>query len=216
MRKIKIALFIIIGCTLFSCQKRYSLQQDKQLNEIFTDNEVSEIEKMIHYVDDRVVEETGNKDIDQAYHQFLDTLLHSMYGDRDPTYLAPFEEEEKYKFLKSLDTAVFNEFWDIRRARKAVYQDSVYEHGYQSIDLNHRGRYSDYLEKIGEHDAYYQSMKRTLDFAAGLSPTIVAWFLKMHSDFDFTIPKNRLWAAVFILSMEEPHNKKMERYLNQK
>ena len=74
MGKIKITLFIVIGFTLFSCQTRFDLQSDKDLNKVFTENELKEIEKMIHYVDDRVVEITGNKDIEQAYHQLLDKI----------------------------------------------------------------------------------------------------------------------------------------------
>ena len=64
MEKIKITLLIVIGFTLFSCQSKFNLQSDKDLNEVFTKNELKEIEKMIHYVDDRVIEITGNQDIE--------------------------------------------------------------------------------------------------------------------------------------------------------
>ena len=217
MEKIKITLLIVIGFTLFSCQSKFNLQSDKDLNEVFTKNELKEIEKMIHYVDDRVIEITGNQDIEQAYHQLLDKIDKTMQDSSK--FLVPFEEEEKYLFLESLDTTVFNAFWYMgNHIRKAVYKDSIYQDldKYKYLDLWHRGRYSDYLERIGENDAYYQSVKETLEFAAGLAPSIVASFLKVHSEFDFTIPKNRLWATVFILAIEEPHDKKMERYLNQK
>ncbi len=215
MEKIKITLLIVIGFTLFSCQTKFNLQSDKDLNEVFTKNELNEIEKMIHYVDDRVIEITGNKDIEQAYHQLLDKLLYPI--EDGSVYLVPFDEEEKYEFLQSLDTTVFNEFWTIERVRKAVYQDSIYEDGYQFLELNSSGRYvTDYLERIGKDDDYYKSEKETIELAGGLAPTIVAWFLKNHNEFDFTIPKNRLWATIFVLRIEEPHDKKMERYLNQK
>ena len=215
MGKIKITLFIVIGFTLFSCQTRFDLQSDKDLNKVFTENELKEIEKMIHYVDDRVVEITGNKDIEQAYHQLLDKLLHPIQDG--PAYLVPFEEEEKYKFIQSLDTTVFNKFWTFGRVGKAVYQDYIYEDGYQFLELSINGRYvADYLERIGKQDDYYKSENETIKMAGGLAPTTKAWFLKNHSEFDFAIPKNRLWAAVFIFSIEEPHDKKMERYLNQK
>lgn len=213
MRKIKPALLLILVFTFFSCQSKFDLQSDKHLSEIFTDKELSEIDRMISYVDDMVVEKTGNRDVNEGYHQLLDKIM------GDSTFLVPFEEEEKYKFLESLDSTVFNEFWYMgNHIRKAIYKDSIYEDldNYKYLDLKHRGRYSDYLEKIGENDAYYRSVKETLDFAAGLAPSIVASFLKKHSEFDFTIPKNRLWATVFLLAIEESHDKKMERYLNQK
>ena len=217
MRKIKLALVFIIGFILISCQTKFDLKTDKHLTQVFTGNELQEIQKMISYVDDRVVKLTNNRNINDAYHQLLDNIDKNMQDGSK--FLVPFDEEEKYEFLQSLDTTVFNEFWYMgNHMRSAIYKDSIYENldNYKHLELRHRGRYSDYLEEIGENDAYYRSVKETLDFAAGLTPSLVAPFLKIHSEFDFTIPKNRLWAAVFILSIEEPHDKKMERYLNQK
>ncbi len=215
MGKIKLTLLFIVGFTVISCRSSFDLKSDKHLNNVFSDNELKEIEKMINYVDDRVIEITGNKDIEQAYHQLLDKLLQPI--DDSSTYLVPFEEEKKFKFLESLDSKVFNEFWTIGRVRKAVYQDSIYEDGYQFLELSINGRYvDDYLQRIGEEDDYYKSEKETIKMAGGLAPTTKAWFLKNHTEFDFTIPKNRLWATIFILAIEEPHDKKMERYLNQK
>ena len=217
MGKIKVVLLFIVGFTVFSCQSSFGLKSDNHLNDLFSDNELKEIEKMINYVDDRVIEITGYKDIDEAYHQLLDKINQIMQDSSK--FLVPFEEEKKYKFLESIDTIVYNEFWYMaNHIRKTMYKDSIYEdlNNYKYLDLRHGGRYSDYLERIGESDTYYRSVKETLDFAAGLAPSIVASFLKMHTEFDFTIPKNRLWATVFILAIEEPHDKKMERYLNRK
>lgn len=213
MRKIKIVLIFILGVTLISCKPKFDLKADKHLAEVFTDIELAEIQKMISYVDDRVVELTNNKDINEAYHQLLNKMDTTM--QESSKFFVPFGEEEKYEFLQSLDTTVFNEFWTIGRVRKAVYQDSIYEDGYQFLELNSSGRYvADYLEKIGKEDDYYKTEKETIELAGGLAPTIVAWFLKNHNEFDFTIPKNRLWATIFILRIEEWHDKKMKRYLN--
>ena len=215
MRKIKFTLLFIIGLTLLSCQSKFDLKSDKHLTEIFSNNELVEIEKMISYVDNRVVELTGNRDINEAYHQLFDKIDKTMQDSSK--FLVPFEEEEKYEFMQSLDSTIFSEFWTIGRVRKAVYQDSIYENGYQFLELSISGRYvADYLQKIGEDDAYYKSEKETIKMAGGLAPSIVARFLKNHNGFDFTIPKHRLWATVFILRIEEPHDKKMERYLKQK
>jgi hypothetical protein len=217
MYKIKYAWLILTGLTIFSCQQRINLQSDKDLNEVFTASEVKEIEKMIHYVDDRVIEITGNKGIEEAYHQLIDKINQTMQDSA--TFFVPFEEEAKYKFLESIDTTVFNEFWYMsNHIRKTIYKESIYENldNYKLLELKRNGKFSDYLERIGKNDAYFKSVKETLDMAGGLAPSIVASFLKIHTEFDFTMPKNRLWATVFILTIEEPHDKKMERYLNQK
>lgn len=217
MRKIKLPLIYILGFILFSCQSKFDLKSDKHLNEIFTDKELAEIDKMISYVDDIVVEQTGITDINEAYHQMLDKQLQTL--DDGTSYLMPFEEEEKYKFLESLDSTVFNAFWYMgNHIRYAKYKDSVYQDldNYKYLDIKYRSKYIDYLEKIGENDAYYRSIKEIFDLAGGLAPDIVVTFLNMQSEFDFTIPKNRLWATVFLLAIEESNDKKMERYLNQK
>ena len=66
MRKLKFTMLFIIGFTLFACQSKFDLKQDKHLAEVFADGELAEIQKMISYVDDRVMELTNNKDINKA------------------------------------------------------------------------------------------------------------------------------------------------------
>lgn len=210
---IKRILLFMIGVTLFSCQPKIDLKSDKHLTEIFTDNELKEIEKMISYVDDRVVEQTGNKDINEAYHQLLDKMDRSINA---VGFFVPFEEEEKYQFFESLDSTLFNDIWYIgNHLRYTKYKDSIYHNldNYKYLGLRISGKYVDYLEKIGEDDKNICFFKEDIKLAGGISPAVVARFLYNRKDFDFNIPKHRLWAAVFILSMEEPHDKKMERYL---
>lgn len=216
MRKIKFTLLFIISVALFSCQSKFDLKSDKHLTEIFSNNELKEIEKMICYVDDRVVELTNNRNVNEAYHQLLDKINQTL--ENSSKFLVPFDEEEKYNFLESLDSTVFSEFWTMDNyIRKSIYKDSIYENldNYKTLDISRSGRYVDYLGKTGDDDAYYKSVKKTLEDAGGLTPSIAASFLKIHNELDFTIPKNRLWATVFILRIEEHHDKKMERYLNQ-
>ena len=214
MRKLKVVLLTIVGFTIISCQSNLDLHADKYLTEVFSENELQEIEKMIHYVDDRVIEKTDNKDINQAYHQLLDKIDQTVQDSS--RFLVPFEEEEKYKFLESLDSTLFHEFWYMGNGiTKTTCKDSIYENldNYKFLELTPRGRYADYLERIGEDDEYYKSVKDNLDAAGAFTPTIAAGFLRRHNEFDFTIPKNRLWAVVYILRIEEDHDKKMQRVL---
>ncbi|MDA3880134.1 MAG: hypothetical protein PF436_07090 [Prolixibacteraceae bacterium] len=217
MRKIRLIELIIIGFTVFSCQSRFDLKSDKYLNEIFSKDEVKEIEKMISYVDDIVIENTDNKNINQAYHQFLDKINQTIQDSS--RFLVPFEEEEKYEFLESLDSSIFNEFWYMgNHIRMSRYKDSIYKDldNYKHLNLRPYGKYLDYLEKIGEDDEFYKSLKESLKVAGDLPASTAIWFPMNHKEFDFTIPKNRLWATIYILRIEEHHDKKMERYLKQK
>ena len=78
MRKIKLALVFIIGFILISCQTKFDLKTDKHLTQVFTGSELQEIQKMISYVDDRVVKLTNNRNINDAYHQLLDNIDKNM------------------------------------------------------------------------------------------------------------------------------------------
>ena len=150
MKKLKTALLIVIGCTMFSCHSRFELKSDKHLNEIFLENELQEIQKMITYVDNMLIESTANKDINKAYHQMLDKIDQTMQDSS--MFFVPFEEKEKYSFLERLDTTVFNEFWYMgNHVRKTIYKDSIYKDlkGYKFLNLKRSGKYSYYLEKIG-------------------------------------------------------------------
>lgn len=217
MEEYKFLLLFTIGFALLSCQSKFDLKSDKHLTEIFSNNELFEIQKMISYVDDRAVELVGTEDINEAYHQLLNQIDDTLQNTSK--FYVPFEEEEKYEFLKSLDPTVFSEFWTMsNHVQKAIYQDSIYENldNYITLDLTRNGRYVDYLAKAGDENGFYTSVRETLELAGGITPSIVALFLKRHKAFNFTIPKNRLWVAIFILRIEEHHDKKMERYLNQK
>lgn len=217
MEEYKFLLLFTIGFALLSCQSKFDLKSDKHLTEIFSNNELFEIQKMISYVDDRAVDLVGTEDINEAYHQLINQIDDTLQNTSK--FYVPFEEEEKYEFLKSLDPTVFSEFWTMsNHVQKAIYQDSIYENldNYITLDLTRSGKYVDYLAKVGDENGFYTSVRETLELAGGITPSIVALFLKRHKAFNFTIPKNRLWVAIFILRIEEHHDKKMERYLNQK
>ena len=77
--------------------------------------------------------------------------------------------------------------------------------------------------KVGQEDELMESTtpENPFTFYTGLGMVLedfekAIMACEVNGEFDFTIPKNRLWATVFILAIEEPHDKKMERYLNQK
>jgi len=74
----------------------------------------------------------------------------------------------------------------------------------------------DYLEEVGKEDSYFQGIYKNFENVGGFSAGDAGWFPRNHSIFDFTIPKNRLWAVIYILSMEETYEMKLDRYLKTK
>ena len=71
-----------------------------------------------------------------------------------------------------------------------------------------------YMEKLGKTDDYFKEWQEIISVAGSISAGMAIWFPVHHHKFNFNIPKYRLWAAIFLLSIEEPTHKKMERYLN--
>lgn len=215
MKKIGLILSISI-ITFISCQDKTSMESDKYLNETFTKMEIVEIEKMISYVDYMVLSIAETTDINQAYHIFLDSLDKTIQDSSK--FLVPFAEEEKYRFLGSIDSTVFKEFWHTdNHVNMVKYKDTIYKdlNGYKLLTLSSVGRYNDYLELIGTTDEFYKSLEDMIQLTGDIPTGTVMWFPGNHENFDFTIPKNRLFVAVYILRIEEHHDKKMERYLNQ-
>lgn len=217
MRNTKLILLIIITIPLFSFQWKVNLQSDKQLNEIFSKSEIKEIEKMVSYVDSMVLKNSDTSDINEAYHQFLEKLNQTIQDSSK--FLVPFDEEKKYQFLESLDSTIFNEFWQMGNFVKiSRYKGTIYHDldGYKYLDLHPFGRFTEYLEKLGEEDEFYQALSEHIKISSDISSGLSIWFPANHEKFDFNLPKNHLWAAVYILRIEEHHDKKMERYLNRK
>ena len=70
----------------------------------------------------------------------------------------------------------------------------------------------DYLEKIGKDDPFFKKVREDYENIGNLSASLYPLFPKGHSNFDFNIPKNRLWATIYLLRIEEPIEKKLDRY----
>lgn len=201
--------------TAFSCQNKVGLETDNLLNETFNKSEIKDLETMVIYVDKMVKEKTKENDIDRAYHLFFEKM--SKVIKDSSTLMVPFPENVKYEFLEKMDTSVFNAIWHMStRTREGRYQDTIYRdlENIKTLKLKPVGGYINYLEKLGETDEFFGLLHKKIYSAGDMSTGIAVYFPSNHEKFDFNIPKNRLWAAIYILRIEEPFEMKMKRYLN--
>lgn len=194
-----------------------SIETDKTISEIFTNEEINGLKQMLNYTDSIVLSHTSNKDVADAYHNYLDMQDTKL---QDDSCFIAIAEEEKYQFLKSLNKATFNAVFTMAgKATRAKYKDSILTEkdleNYVTLSLNCCGKYADYLKKLGESDEFFKSTHSALHATGGITSTAY-WLPRNHEQFDFNIIKNRLFVSVYILSIEEQLDKKMERYLNQK
>jgi len=187
----------------------------KQIKKYFDKQERKELVKIISFVDSLIISKTELKEIDQAYHQYLD-LLHENAADGNWEWA--FDEEMKYNFLFNIDTTVFNKIWLKSTSSRIVKtrDTTLYNpENFISIDLNIIGDFVQLVEKLGNKNKYYKDFYEAIEVAGGLSPNIVAGFLYNHKDFNFNNCNDRLWTVVFLLTLEESAKKKVKRYLSE-
>lgn len=201
-------LMILAVLTAFqNCsQSETSSVPDDTARKIFTKEEINGFEKMMSFVDNLIIDKTKMKDINDAYHAYFEK------GEMSP---GPVKDSVKYEFLETIDKAAFSAIWEMDdHAEFITYKDSLLSNldGFKTLGLNYRGKYRDYMKLTAETDSLYAVLNHSIEVAGDISPETFAWFLAHHREFDFTVFKNRLWAAVFILRMEDPLEEKVERY----
>ncbi|MGB3151073.1 MAG: hypothetical protein WBB27_10450 [Maribacter sp.] len=207
MNRIFVFLSALLTFSTLFGQKEMDLTSDSTLITFFNENEIEGLKSMVQYVDDMVFNSTKESDIDKAYHLFFEEMALAI------EYKAPLEEEIKYQFLESLDSLIFNAIWRFEPHMNIIhYRDTVYRNlkNFKTLELRPFGKYINYLKEIGKDDSYFESLHKMFEDVGNLSASYS--FSKDHKDFEFNIPKNRLWAAIYILRMEETYEMKLDRY----
>jgi hypothetical protein len=125
----------------------------------------------------------------------------------------------KFKFLETLDEEAFSAIWRMdENVGKVRYMDTILTdlHGFKWLELNYQAKYLIYLKEIGKSDNWYAGLYTSIEIAGDISPSFSTWFPMHHQEFDFTLFKNRLWAAVLLLRMGDPFEERVESYLKEK
>ncbi|PHQ59639.1 MAG: hypothetical protein COC08_08500 [Maribacter sp.] len=210
MNRYIVILSFLLAASQIYCQKTIDLKSDKSLTKVFNQTEIKGLESMIQYVDNMVLIRKNKTDPNEAYHLFFEEIAQTS------EYIVPFEETIKYKFLESLDSIQFSTIWRFEYHINMIRTgDTVYRNleNFQMLDIKPFGKYMNYLEETGKDDPYFQKLREEFDNVGNLSAMTSDWFPKNHLNFDFNIPKNRLWATIYLLRREETIEMKLDRYL---
>ncbi len=190
------------------------LKSDKSLNQLYSALEIESFSSMVKYTDSVVLAYGKTDNVEIAYHIFLDSLR--VRNENGKEHDQAIDEIKKYEFLDSLDSTVVNDIWSYEssfsggmRLKDTVVYNLI---NFKSISLVPDSRFTQYLQKPGPMSLYYKELGQTINAIANLSAGDYFRFIDNHRNFDFTISKNRLWASIFILSMEETYFKKFERW----
>ena len=213
MNKLIVILSFLLATTQLLSQNGIDLTSDKSLTKVFNETEIKGLESMIQYVDNMVLDREKKSDANEAYHLYFEKIAQTS------EYKAPFEENLKYEFLESLDSVQFASIWTFDRHTQMISPNPINRilENIKELNVKSTSKYMDYLEEIGKEDSFYKTLHRDFTELPTLSAgTYNILFLERLADFDFNIPKNRLWAAICLLLQEEPIEKKLDRYYENK
>lgn len=217
MKKITIPILAVLVILQSCTPTNRKLVADETAKKIFNTTELKGIEKTINFVDSIILDNTNAADINQSYHAYFDKL--KPYILEGKFYPSLVKDSIKFKFLETLNEEAFAAIWRIDdNIRKVRYKDTILTdlHGFKWLELNSQGKYLIYLKEIGKSDNWYAGLYKSIEIAGDISPSFSTWFPMHHQEFDFTLFKNRLWAAVLLLRMGEPFDESVERYLKEK
>lgn len=209
-----ILAFLIIPCLFIDAsnqQGKIDLFADKDLSRVFSAKEIESLSLMISFVDSAVVAITNNENVADAYHGFFDA-----YGNglkEVSKKITPFDEKEKYDFLKSLDKGAFEAIWRFNtHIDRLRYKDTILINvDYVTcLEVNPLGRYMEYIEQVGKKDERYKDLHDFIFAMGDLSISTGLW--TVHEKFDFSIVKNRIFAAIYILRIEDAYATKLDRF----
>ncbi|MEL7587223.1 MAG: hypothetical protein AAGU19_10970 [Prolixibacteraceae bacterium] len=183
---------------------------DETARKIFSPEELNGIGKMISFVDSLIVDQTKLEDINEAYHAYFSI---------DEFYPGLVKDSVKFKFLETVGKEAFDAIWTMSDSAKLVHYKGttlVDLHGFKTLGLNYRGKYRSYMKEVGKTDSLHAVLNDAIEVAGDIPPSVYASFFEDHKKLNFSLFKDRLWTTVFILSMGDPLEERVERYLRGK
>lgn len=206
--KNQIVLMLLVLALLQSCTPaNNNLAPDEAAKAIFTPIELKGFDEVIRLVDSKVAENNNSTDINQAYHVYFDKLnVLAADGKMIP---ALFSVSVKLSLPETIGNEAFSAVWKISESTKtdSASKDTTVT---KMLVLNPVGKYMDYLKETGKSDSLYLSLAGGIENAGDISPAVTGWFFTQHNAFDFSLFKNRLWAAVFIFRMSDSAGERTE------
>ena len=214
MKGTKTLSLLVLPILLLSCHTKTGLQADKLLTKTFQPGEIRGLQCLLNYTDSMVRAKTSEPETAKAYQKLFDKIATTI---RDSSKLeAPFPEEEKYAFLNTLDSTVFQAIYVMdTHSDKLIVRDQILTNvdNFPQLRINPSGKYINYLNKLGETDPFFSSLHDQIKFSGDLPPVGVLWFPAAGKQFDVNDVPYHLWAAIYLLRLEDPVYMKLRRYL---
>lgn len=216
MKKIKIILFAVIIGNQLNAQESF---KDKQVRKYFSEDEIPVLESIIAFVDSSITNDNNN--IRTAYLKFFNSLdsaytfYHITSKNEDKSFFFSLNQDQKERFLFNLPSDVFNKIWTVQIPRIVKTRDTTLYNpeNFWSFSLNNNGDYLNLLKALGRKDRYYKEISKAIETCGDLCPTIAAGMLTKINNFNFSDFNDRLWIAIFLITLEEPTEIRVSKYL---
>jgi len=215
MKNLIILPIILLTMVQIYCQKKFDVKSDENILEIFSIQEIKDLNSIVEYVDNRVLSVSNKESLDEAYHDYFGKM--SGLFEKDSVFPVHFDEIEKHKFFGNLNKSTFDAIFRMTTYREKVrYKDTILTNpdNMKILKFNSTGRYMEYLEKVGQSDKKFKEIHKIIEISGDIPMTVNMWVSDNHEDFDFEIIKNRLWAAISMLRFEGRSDDKIKRFLN--
>jgi hypothetical protein len=208
-------MIILLFATTICCSTKSKPEHEMELvQKYFSQNEIKELTHIISFVDSLVLANNKYTNIDSAYHYYLDTQYKLLNTGK--LVNVAFDEELKYDLLFNIDSSLFEKIWikstysEIVKTKDTVlYKPKNMCH----IELNIGGCYMDLLRDLGIRNANYKDIYESCKVAGGLSASLFTSFVYQNKKYNFELFNDHMWGAIFLLTLEENVEEKVERYL---
>jgi hypothetical protein len=217
MKITQLFILLMILCQQLNAQDN---SEYKKITKYFSKDQITVLENIISFVDSAVIKENINivvaykqyfNSIEAAYLQYHDSLeVNYHYAN------LLLDQDIKEKFLLNLPEDVFNKIWTKQIPQSIMTRDTTlyYPENFWSFSLNVNGDYLKLLKALGRNDRYYQTISRSILTCGGLCPTVFGGIFRQVNEFDFDKFTDRLWVAIFLITIEEPTETRVTKYLS--
>ena len=197
MKKTLTILALTLSQVVFGQSISKQLEQDALIDKFFNRSDIESISKLIETYDNWILSKTGETDVDSGYHLFFGEVDNCKSSKEfiDKVSLPKTKLDSIFLYFDSKHT--LPTFWELEINRKINQFDTISV----SLRLNSFDRYRKYLNELSNKETLIKDYIKSIDAAAGISPSLVAGLGKHHDKFDFSEIRWRLFYTIHFMTV---------------
>lgn len=187
MMRITLILTVLLVYACNESNNAFDLSEDRALNEYYSKDEIKELERIIAYVDAIVCRSTGEIKPEKAYHLYCDSLKRMFENGK---MIEPIENaKNRAKLIDVMDQSVFNSIWWSTDVGKV-------------LEIRPNGTFQLYIDQLGKENELYKDFSAMLTTMGGTPTAAMVGYIYNHEKFDYNSSGDRLFAAIYFLTVD--------------